>query len=116
MKTFTGLAVWLALAAGLNAAETRIADFTGAHGWGGPHHMKDIRPSGHGLSFTVTDEDPWLVSPPTPLPAAPTGARDVASGASVPGFIDDQTGDHVHAAESTVPVRAKTAEDIRRLL
>ena len=78
MKTFTGLAVWLALAAGLNAAETRIADFTGAHGWGGPHHMKDIRPSGHGLSFTVTDEDPWLVSPPTPLPAAPTGARDVA--------------------------------------
>lgn len=78
MKKIELLSGLLLAAAGLYAAETNLADFTGPHGWAGPHHMKDLHASAQGYTFTVTDEDPWLVSPPVTLPAVPAEAREVA--------------------------------------
>ncbi|MBP5319798.1 MAG: hypothetical protein J6334_02335 [Kiritimatiellae bacterium] len=70
------LAVTLRLAA--VSAEIPLADFTGAHGWGSPHHVKDVVSSEKGLTFTVTGDDPWFVSPPLTFPAAPAGAKQVS--------------------------------------
>ena len=60
------------------AAEIALGDFTRADGgWRAAHHMKDVEVTTAGFSFTVTDNDPWLLGPKISIPAAPAGAKKV---------------------------------------
>ncbi len=62
----------------LAAADAILTDFTKATPqWRAEHHVKNVSRSPMGLSFTVTDEDPWLISPPLQLPVVPAAAKRV---------------------------------------
>ena len=68
-----------AFALQVSAGEIVLGDFTqSGNGWKAAHHLKDVEVSAAGMSFTVTDNDPWLVGPKVTLPAAD------ATGASAP--------------------------------
>ena len=43
--------------------------------WRNEHHVTNVSVSAQGLSFTVTDEDPWFVSPSLIIPACPPTAK-----------------------------------------
>ena len=68
------LASALAATAAAGGAEQVIADFTGKHGWGNPHHVTNVISSDKGLSFAIDGEDPWFFGPKieiSPVPAEP---------------------------------------------
>ena len=52
-----------------------IADFTGRHGWGNPHHVANVGSSEKGLSFEIDGEDPWFFGPKVEIPAVPAEPR-----------------------------------------
>ena len=52
-----------------------IADFTGRHGWGNPHHVANVVSSENGLSFTIDGEDPWFFGPTVEIPSVPAEPR-----------------------------------------
>ena len=71
-------ALTLSVALRTAAQEVAIGDFTrGDGGWKAAHHMKDVSVSSAGTSFTVTDNDPWLLGPKVAMPVAPDGATKV---------------------------------------
>ena len=55
-----------------------IADFTGRHGWGNPHHVANVGSSEKGLSFEIDGEDPWFFGPTVEIPAVPAEPRRMA--------------------------------------
>ena len=55
-----------------------IADFTGRHGWGNPHHVANVVSSEKGLSFEIDGEDPWFFGPTVEIPAVPAEPRRMA--------------------------------------
>ena len=60
------------------AQEIILGDFTkSGNGWRAAHHIKDVAVSAAGTSFTVTDNDPWLLGPKVSIPTAPEGATKV---------------------------------------
>ena len=60
------------------AKEIVLGDFTQSeNGWKAAHHLKDVKVSAAGTSFTVTDNDPWFLGPKVAIPAAPDGATKV---------------------------------------
>ena len=72
------LALVLSAARQAAAQEVVIGDFTKTGGgWQAAHHLKDVSVSAAGMSFTVTDNDPWLLGPKVSIPAAPDGATKV---------------------------------------
>ena len=80
MKMFSAIALGAMFACGLNASATEIAlgDFRRSDGgWQAAHHMKDVVVSDKGMSFTVTDNDPWLLGPKISIPAASPDAKKV---------------------------------------
>jgi hypothetical protein len=56
-------------------AEHIVADFTGVHGWGHEHHVKDVASSKDGLSFAAVDEDPWFIGPMQRIPEPPANMK-----------------------------------------
>ena len=74
------LAAALALATVMQVSATGIVlgDFCrGDSGWNAAHHLKDVKVSRDGTSFTVTDNDPWFLGPKVAIPVAPEGATKV---------------------------------------
>ena len=61
----------VALTGAASGAEQLIADFTGRHGWGNPHHVLNVVSSEKGLSFAINGEDPWFFGPTVEIPAVP---------------------------------------------
>ena len=81
MKIPCALAFCTMLSAfGFNAAaeEIVLGDFRRTDsGWQAGNHMKDVDISDKGMSFTVTDNDPWLLGPKVSIPAASADAKKV---------------------------------------
>ena len=68
----------VALTGAASGAEQLIADFTGRHGWGNPHHVLNVASSEKGLSFQINGEDPWFFGPTVEIPAVPAEPRRMA--------------------------------------
>ena len=80
MKSLSALVLCVVIASGAIGASKEIVlgDFARRDsGWQAAHHAKDVETSAKGMSFTVTDNDPWLLGPKVAIPAAPEGAKKV---------------------------------------
>ena len=79
-KLVAGIATVAAFAAvaAAGGVERAIADFTGRHGWGNPHHVANVVSSENGLSFTIDGEDPWFFGPTVEIPSVPAEPRRLA--------------------------------------
>ncbi len=75
MKFLVCLVCSLAFLSAARGSEIPVADFTRPHDWGSPHHVKDVASSERGLSFTVTDEDPWFINTKVQFPTAPDNTK-----------------------------------------
>ena len=59
-------------------AETPLADFARSEPrWNATHSISSAAVTPDGLSFTVAEEDPWLVGPALTFPALPAGTKRV---------------------------------------
>ena len=60
------------------SAETLLADFAKPSSrWKAAHSTTNAAVTADGLSFAVSDHDPWLLGPKMEFPSAPAGTRHV---------------------------------------